>query len=555
MTDYNYRKYPTEPAIEMKKRRWPDNIIQKAPVWCSVDLRDGNQALIEPMTTVQKEQMFNMLVDVGFKEIEVGFPSASQPDYDFVRQLIEEDRVPDDVAIQVLTQARPELIERTFESLKGAKKAILHFYNSTSIVQREKVFELDKAGITDIAVQAARLVKQKIAEHPETDWMVEYSPESFTGTEIDYAVAICNAVIDVFEPTPSNPMIINLPATVEMTTPNIYADRIEWFLDHINRRDAILLSIHTHNDRGCAVAAAELAVLAGADRIEGTVLGNGERTGNMDIVTMAMNLYSQGIDPTLDFSDMDRIVKCVKECTNLPVHPRHPYAGELVYTAFSGSHQDAIKKCLDKYTEGDTWEIAYLPIDPRDLGRSYQEVIRINSQSGKGGVAYVVENEYGLELPRWLQIDFSRVVQGWTETHATEISSRQIWGLFNEQYIDRQNPYHLKSYQLERTTEDTLSAVLGNHAGDVRISGQGNGAINAFINALGSHLGVDIDVLEYSEHALSGGAEATAVAYVQAKCQDQRYCGVAMSEDILSASLNAVLSAVNQNLTQMDKVA
>ncbi|MCG8383108.1 MAG: 2-isopropylmalate synthase [Gammaproteobacteria bacterium] len=555
MTDYNYRKYPTEPAIEMKKRRWPDNTIQKAPVWCSVDLRDGNQALIEPMTTAQKEQMFNMLVDVGFKEIEVGFPSASQPDYDFVRQLIDEDRVPDDVAIQVLTQARPELIERTFESLKGAKKAILHFYNSTSIVQREKVFELDKAGITDIAVQAARLVKQKIAEHPETDWMVEYSPESFTGTEMDYAVEICNAVIDVFEPTPSHPMIINLPATVEMTTPNIYADRIEWFLDHINRREGILLSIHTHNDRGCAVAAAELAVLAGADRIEGTVLGNGERTGNMDVVTMAMNLYSQGIDPTLDFSDMDRIVKCVKECTNLPVHPRHPYAGELVYTAFSGSHQDAIKKCLDKYTEGNTWEIAYLPIDPRDLGRTYQEVIRINSQSGKGGVAYVVENEYGMELPRWLQIDFSRVVQRWTETHATEISSRQIWALFNEQYIDRQDPYHLKSYQLERTTEDTLSAVLGHHKDDVRISGQGNGAINAFINALGSHLGVEIDILEYSEHALSGGAEATAVAYVQAKCQDQRYCGVAMSEDILSASLNAVLSAVNQNLTQMEKAA
>ncbi len=555
MSHFDYRKYPTQTTQPLKNRKWPDNTISKAPMWCSVDLRDGNQALIEPMSVAQKEQMYNMLLKIGFKEIETGFPSASQPDFDFIRDLIENDKIPDDVTIQVLTQARSELIERTFLSLKGAKKAVMHFYNSTSVVQREKVFELDKAGIIDIAVIAAKQVKQLIDENPETEWVVEYTPESFTGTEIDFAVEICNAVSDVFKPTKDNPIIFNLPATVEMTTPNIYADQIEWFLDHINNREAIILSIHTHNDRGCAVAAAELAILAGADRIEGTILGNGERTGNMDILTMAMNMYTTGVDPKLDFANMDSIVKCFKECTNLPVHPRHPYAGELVFTAFSGSHQDAIKKCLDKYEQKSLWEISYLPIDPKDLQRSYQEVIRINSQSGKGGIAYVLENDNGLQLPRWLQIEFSSVVQRWTEEHATEISSKQIWTLFKTEYIDVIQPYQLQSYQIARTDEDKLTAQLMTDKGLVEIAGSGNGVIKALTNALKKHFNVDIDVLEFSEHALSDGAGATAVSYIQIKYEDQRYCGVAMSEDIVSASLNAVLNGLNQSQRNIQRAA
>ena len=418
---FDHTKYQPFQTIDIKDRTWPNQVITEAPRWCSVDLRDGNQALIEPMSVAQKKKMFELLVSVGFKEIEVGFPAASQPDFDFVRSLIEEGKVPDDVTIQVLTQARPALIQRTFESLKGAKKAILHVYNSTSVVQREKVFKTDKAGIVDIAVGGAQEVKRCAQLAPETEWTFQYSPESFTGTEIDFAVEVCDAVSSVWKPTIERPVIFNLPSTVEVSTPNVYADQIEWFCRNIQNRDAIAVSLHTHNDRGCAVASAELAIMGGAQRVEGTLLGNGERTGNMDIVVMAMNLYSQGVDPQLNLHDMDKIVSVVRECTQIDVHPRQPYSGDLVFTAFSGSHQDAIKKCLDIYKKGETWEIAYLPIDPRDLGRTYQDVIRVNSQSGKGGIAYVLANKFGFELPRWLQIEFSRVVQQVTEVSGQEI--------------------------------------------------------------------------------------------------------------------------------------
>ena len=408
---FDHRRYTAFQPVPLTARRWPDRQIQWAPRWCSVDLRDGNQALIEPMNATQKLRLWDLLVKLGFKEIEVGFPSASSHDFDFLRHLIENDLIPADVRVQVLTQARPELIARTFDALKGAPRAIVHVYNSTSTVQREQVFELDRAGIKAIAVNGARLVEEHARAQPDTDWVFQYSPESFTGTELDFAVEVCDAVTAVWQPTPDRKAIINLPATVEMSTPNVYADQIEWFCDRVARRDSIIVSLHTHNDRGCAVAAAELGVMAGAERIEGTLMGNGERTGNMDIVTMAMNLYSQGIDPQLDLSGMDEIIQTVKACTQLPVHPRHPYAGELVFTAFSGSHQDAIKKCLARRHEWrETWQVAYLPIDPTDIGRSYQEVIRINSQSGKGGVSYVMQADHGFELPRWLQIDFSATV-------------------------------------------------------------------------------------------------------------------------------------------------
>ena len=447
---FDHARYKTFPPIGLKDRNWPDQVLTKAPQWCSVDLRDGNQALIEPMSVSQKRKMFDLLVKVGFKQIEVGFPAASQPDFDFVRSLVEQKAIPDDVTVQVLTQARPELIRRTFESLKGAKKAIMHVYNSTSIVQREKVFKTDKAGIIDIAVAGAREVRRCAERTPETQWTFQYSPESFTGTEVDFAVEVCDRVIDVWEPTPEHPAIINLPSTVEMATPNIYADQIEWFCRHVSRRDAVIVSLHTHNDRGCAVAAAELGVMAGAQRVEGTLLGNGERTGNMDIVVMAMNLYSQGIDPELDLADMDNIVSVVRECTRIDVHPRQAYAGDLVFTAFSGSHQDAIKKCLDMYEEGEPWEIAYLPIDPRDLGRTYQDVIRVNSQSGKGGVAYVLANKFGFQLPRWLQIEFSRVVQELAEQTGGELQPEQIRELFNRHYLENEKVISLRNFTIEK---------------------------------------------------------------------------------------------------------
>ncbi len=540
----------------MSGRRWPDRVIEAAPRWCSVDLRDGNQALIEPMTTRQKSRLWDQLVRIGFKEIEVGFPSASGHDYDFVRELIDNDRIPDDVTIQVLTQARPELIEKTFEALKGARRAIVHVYNSTSTVQREQVFGLDRAGIIDIAVKGAQLVRDCAARHPDTEWVFEYSPESFTGTELDFAVEVCNAVTAVWQPTPEKPVIINLPATVEMSTPNVYADQIEWFCDHVDNRDSLLISLHTHNDRGCAVAAAELGVMAGADRVEGTLMGNGERTGNMDVVTMAMNLYSQGVDPKLDLANMDEIIQTVKECTQLPVHPRHPWAGELVFTAFSGSHQDAIKKCLSRRDDEQPWEVAYLPIDPADIGRSYQEVIRINSQSGKGGIAYVLERDYGYELPRWLQIDFSGAVQAYAEESESEVDSAEIFQLFQKTYLNGAGRWTLGTYTVSRADHvDQLQAELTRGKAREKITGTGNGVVAAFVDAMEAFTGKQIVLVEYSEHALSHSADAEAVCYIQLNIEGERYCGCGRSHDIVQASLDGILRAINKSAEREQNAA
>lgn len=553
---FDHKKYQPVQAIDIKDRTWPDKQITEAPTWCSVDLRDGNQALIEPMSVAQKKKMFELLVDVGFKQIEVGFPAASQPDFDFVRSLIEDHKVPDDVTIQVLTQARPELIQRTFESLKGAKKAILHVYNSTSIVQREKVFKTDKAGIVKIAVAGAEEVKRCAELAPDIEWTFQYSPESFTGTEIDFSVEVCDAVTAVWNPTPENPVIYNLPSTVEMATPNIYADQIEWFCRNINKRDSVIVSLHTHNDRGCAVAAAEQAVMAGAQRVEGTLLGNGERTGNMDIVVMAMNLYSQGIDPELDLRNMDKVVSVVRECTQIDVHPRQPYSGDLVFTAFSGSHQDAIKKCLDMYEEDSTWEIAYLPIDPRDLGRTYQDVIRVNSQSGKGGVAYVLANKFGFELPRWLQIEFSQVVQKVTEVSGQEIHADEIWDLFNRHYLNNEKVISLDNFSIEKSEDcETFNAKIDYFGEELVISGEGDGVLDAFAVGLKQAINIDFEIMEYGEHALGQGADAEAVTYIQLKCEGRRYTGVAISKDIIASSLNAFMGAASQLLSEVRAAA
>ena len=546
MSSFDHRKYKSFQPIAMNNRRWPDRVLDKAPRWCSVDLRDGNQALIEPMTTQQKSQLWDQLVKVGFKEIEVGFPSASGHDYDFVRDLIDNGRIPEDVTIQVLTQARADLIEKTFEALKGVRRAVVHMYNSTSTVQREQVFSLDRQGIVDIAVRGARLVQDCAARYPETDWVFEYSPESFTGTELDFAVEICDAVTAVWQPTPEHPVIINLPATVEMSTPNVYADQIEWFCEHVSNRDSLLISLHTHNDRGCAVAAAELGVMAGADRVEGTLMGNGERTGNMDIITMAMNLYSQGVDPELQLGNMDEIIRTTRECTQLPVHPRHPYAGELVFTAFSGSHQDAIKKCLSGRDEKAPWEVAYLPIDPADIGRSYQEVIRINSQSGKGGIAYVLERDFGLELPRWLQIDFSAAVQAYAEESEAEVGSDEIYRLFEQTYLADEGRWQLGNYQVSRENHvDKLQAELVRGGASQSLAGSGNGVVAAFVDAMQRYTGKQLVLVEYSEHALSHSADAEAVCYIQLNVDGERYCGVGRSHDIVQASLNGILGAIN----------
>jgi len=542
---FDHRKYSPMVTVDKANRRWPSRVMEASPAWCSVDLRDGNQALIDPMTPEQKLEMFEMLVGVGFTQIEVGFPAASQTDFDFVRKLITENRVPENVTIQVLTQARKELIERTYESLRGAKKAIVHVYNSTSTVQREQVFKLSKAEIKQIAVDGAQWVKAGAAAQPETDWQFQYSPESFTGTEIDYAVEVCDAVAAVWQPTPENKIILNLPATVEVATPNIYADQIEWFCDNIKNRDSIIISLHTHNDRGCGVAASELGVLAGADRVEGTLLGNGERTGNMDIVTMAMNLYSRGVDPTLDFSRMDNIINVVEKCTQLKVHPRHPYAGELVFAAFSGSHQDAINKCLAIYEEGSTWEVAYLPIDPRDLGRNYQEVIRINSQSGKGGVAYVLEQEHGIKMPRWLQVDFSPVVQREAEQTEAEVSAEQIHNLFTKTYLEPNQSMSLKGYQVKRQDSiDLMEAVLVDGGTEHTITGQGRGVLEAFVEGMSGHIGKPFVIVDYNEHTLGKNEGSEAMAYVQISIDQQRVCGAGTSRDILGATLNALLNAV-----------
>ena len=556
MSSFDHRKYQPFQPIAMANRRWPDRVIEKAPHWCSVDMRDGNQALIEPMTTPQKSRLWDQLVKLGFKEIEVGFPSASGHDYEFVRDLIDNDRIPADVTIQVLTQARADLITKTFESLKGARRAIVHVYNSTSTVQREQVFSLDRQGILDIAVKGAELVRDCAARQPETEWVFEYSPESFTGTELDFAVEVCDAVTAVWQPTPEHPVIINLPATVEMSTPNVYADQIEWFCDRVANRESLLISLHTHNDRGCAVAAAELGVLAGADRIEGTLMGNGERTGNMDIVTMAMNLYSQGVDPRLNFSQMDEIIQTVKECTQLPVHPRHPYAGELVFTAFSGSHQDAIKKCLAQRETSKPWEVAYLPIDPADIGRSYQEVIRINSQSGKGGIAYVLERDFGLQLPRWLQIDFSQAVQAYAEASESEVGSEELYQLFQQTYVQADGRWTLGKYQVNREDgSDKLQAELLQGSAVHNLRGSGNGVVASFVDAMEHFTGKQIVLVEYNEHALSHSADAEAVCYIQLNVNGERFCGVGRSHDIIQASLDGILGAINREASRDQEAA
>ena len=541
---FDHSKYPAYLPIQLKDRTWPDQVIQQAPTWCSVDLRDGNQALIEPMTVEEKKRLFALLVKVGFKEIEVGFPAASQPDFDFVRALIEENRIPDDVTIQVLTQSRPELIKRSFEALDGAKQAIVHLYNSTSPVQRQQVFGLEKSGIVDIAVAGAELVKAEAAKRPHCQWTFQYSPESYSGTEPDFAVEICNAVIDVWQPSAQNKVIINLPATVEMTTPNVYADQIEHFCRHVNQRGNVVVSLHTHNDRGCGVAAAELGMMAGADRIEGTLLGNGERTGNMDIVTMAMNLYSRGVNPQLDLSGMDEIIAVVQDVTKIPLHPRHPYAGDLVYTAFSGSHQDAIRKCLNQRDANAPWDVAYLPIDPADLGRSYEAVVRINSQSGKGGVAFILEKDHGITVPRWMQIALSAVVQNDAENSASEISPQRIWELFQQRFM-AQTPMSVKSYRLEHIENEQIHFTVEYKGELISIDAIGNGALSAFCNGLNQHFGLQLDVLDYEEHSLQHSSESQAAACVQVNCLGNRYQGAAVHVDSLLASMNAIVAAVN----------
>jgi 2-isopropylmalate synthase len=553
MSGMPIHKYRPFTPVNLPDRRWPMQVIDRAPQWCSVDLRDGNQALVEPMGPDRKRRMFDLLVKLGFKEIEVGFPSASEMDFTFVRELIEHRLVPEDVTIQVLTQARSELIERSFEAIRGARRAIMHLYNSTSTLQRRVVFGLDKPGIADIAVSGARLIRDLAATMPETEVVYQYSPESFTGTELDFAVEICEAVMDVWRPSPDRKVILNLPATVEMATPNIYADQIEWFGRNIRDRDCITLSLHPHNDRGTAVAAAELAIMAGADRVEGTLFGNGERTGNVDIMTLALNLFSQGIDPGLVITDIDEIVRTVEHCNQLPVHPRHPYAGELVYTAFSGSHQDAIKKGFEALAKrNDTlWEVPYLPIDPKDLGRTYEAVIRVNSQSGKGGVAYVMKADYGLDLPRGLQIEFSKRVQEVADRTGKELSSADIWSLFEETYL-RRDGVVLNDYSLlpkPRVGERRIAATITVDGVKRRIEGVGNGPIAAFVDALRHDCDVALNVLDYHEDAVSAGADALAAAYVQIRDGgDSTLYGVGMDSDIVTASLRAVASAATRVL-------
>jgi 2-isopropylmalate synthase len=554
MSGMPIHKYRPFAPIDLPDRHWPMQVIDRAPQWCSVDLRDGNQALVEPMGPDRKRRMFDLLVKLGFKEIEVGFPSASETDFIFVRELVEHRLVPDDVTIQVLTQARPELIERSFEAIRGARRAIMHLYNSTSTLQRRVVFGLDKPGIVDIAVSGARLIRDLAATMPETEVIYQYSPESFTGTELDFAVEICEAVMDVWRPSPRKKIILNLPATVEMATPNIYADQIEWFGRSIRDRDCITLSLHPHNDRGTAVAAAELAIMAGADRVEGTLFGNGERTGNVDIMTLALNLFSQGIDPGLVISDIDDIVRTVEHCNQLPVHPRHPYAGELVYTAFSGSHQDAIKKGFEALAKRNDalWEVPYLPIDPKDLGRTYEAVIRVNSQSGKGGVAYVMKADYGLDLPRGLQIEFSKRVQEVADRTGKELSSADIWSLFEATYL-RRDGVVLRDYSLlpePRAGERRIAATIAVDESERRIEGVGNGPIAAFVDALRRDCGIALNVLDYHEDAVSAGADAQAAAYVQiGDGDDATLYGVGMDSDIVTASLRAVASAATRVLT------
>nr|WP_312533233.1 2-isopropylmalate synthase [Moraxella sp. CTOTU47618] len=558
---FNHKKYqPFAFAPKMTQRTWPDKTITKAPIWTSVDLRDGNQALIEPMSIEQKMRFFDLLVQVGFKEIEIGFPSAAQVEYDFTRKLIEGGHVPDDVTLQVLVQAREHLIRRTFESLKGAKRAIVHVYNSTSKVQREKVYQKDYDDIIAIAVEGATLLRDLAKEYPETEWIFEYSPESFSQTEVDFSVKICDEVCKVWRPDLGQKVIFNLPSTVESSTPNIYADQIEYFCQNLPMREHVIVSLHTHNDRGCAVAASELGLMAGADRIEGTLFGNGERTGNMDIMVMAMNMYSQGVDPQLDFSNMSEIAQVVSECNQLPIHPRHPYVGELVFTAFSGSHQDAIKKSLDyneqnaEATQG-LWDVAYLPIDPAHIGRGYQDVVRINSQSGKGGVAYILQRDFGFHLPRWTQIDFSRVIQQEAESRQSELTSDDVISVFENTYLN-QSTLALQDYEIKNTAGSvsfTGSVRMGDDIIDV--VGNGNGPLSAFINAISAKLNKNIHVINYAEHALTvesqspltqNNSDANAVAYLQLNIEGEIYSGIGTCSSTVSAMLKAALSALAQ---------
>jgi 2-isopropylmalate synthase len=538
-------KYRSFAPIDLADRSWPNCVITAPPTWCSVDLRDGNQALIEPMDAARKRRMFDLLVKIGFKEIEVGFPAASQTDFDFVRELIEQELIPEDVVIQVLTQARPELIARTYEALRGARRAIMHVYNSTSVVQRRVVFRTDRAGIIDMAVRGASLVREHALKHPDTDWTFEYSPESFTGTELDFAVEVCDAVNAVWEPTPDRQSILNLPATVEMATPNIYADQIEWFLRNLKNPACSVVSVHPHNDRGTAVAAAEFAVMAGAGRVEGTLFGNGERTGNVDIVTLALNLYSQGVDPKLDFSNINEVARCAEACNQLPIHPRHPYVGDLVFTAFSGSHQDAIKKGLA--ARSDLWDVPYLPIDPSDLGRSFDSIIRVNSQSGKGGVAYLLERDYQLVMPRRLQIEFSQVVQSAADITGKELTSLEIWELFSREYLAARSPYVYRGHQLSASTDgadhERLTLQMENAGDPETWLGHGSGPIDAMVQAVG----LPFDVLSYEEHSRGQGSGAQAVSYIEITTRSRRTLfGAGMHPNIVTASLLAVISAVNR---------
>ena len=567
MPVHKYVPFHEQIIVNLPDRTWPSKLITQAPRWCAVDLRDGNQALIDPMSPERKLKMFKLLVSMGYKEIEVGFPSASQTDFDFVRLLIEDGHIPADVTIQVLTQARDALIERTYESLKGAKKAIVHFYNSTSVLQRRVVFNQDKQGIMDIALAGARKCRSMESSIPETDVFYEYSPESYTGTELEYAVEVCNAVIDIIDPKPDHQMVINLPATVEMATPNVYADSIEWMHRNIARRDSILISLHPHNDRGTAVAAAELGYLAGADRIEGCLFGNGERTGNVDLITLGLNLFSQGIDPHIDFSQLDEIKRTVEYCNQLPVPERAPYGGDLVYTAFSGSHQDAIKKgfelmhkeAADKGVSVDdlVWAVPYLPIDPKDVGRSYEAVSRVNSQSGKGGVAYLLKTDHSLDLPRKLQIEFSRVVQNKTDQDGGEVSSAKLWDIFIDEYLPapadridlKWGRFELKKMRTESNMDGhvELNIVLRDGVGELQATGTGNGPISAFLNVLDKQ-GVGVRLLDYVEHTLSEGGDAQAAAYVELEVNGHTLWGVGIDGDISTASLKAVISAVNRAL-------
>ena len=551
MTQMPIQKYRAYAPIILPDRQWPSRVIDKAPIWCSVDLRDGNQALIEPMGVERKNRMFRLLADMGFKEIEVAFPSASQTDFDFVRSIIETGAIPGDVAIQVLTQCRPELIERTFEAVKGAKKVIVHFYNSTSTLQRDVVFRTDRKGVTDIAVTAAKQVKALADAASGTEFQFEYSPESFTGTELDFALEICEAVKDVIKPTPSKRLILNLPATVEMATPNTYADQFEWFGRRISDRSSVILSVHPHNDRGTAVAAAELALMAGAERVEGTLFGNGERTGNVDIVTLALNLYSQGIDPKIDFSNINEAARCAETCNQLPIHPRHPYVGDLVFTAFSGSHQDAIKKGLAARSDADIWDVPYLPIDPSDLGRSYDSIIRVNSQSGKGGVAYLLERDYQLVMPRRLQIEFSQVVQAAADITGKELTSQELWSLFESEYLTPRAPYVYRSHQLAASTDgadsERITVQVENEGRLETWHGQGSGPIDALVKAIA----LPFDVLSYEEHSRSQGSAAKAVSYIEITTRSRRTLfGAGMHSNIITASLLAIFSAVNRAVAQ-----